>query len=133
MGLNYTEDRMDLDKVVEDSSEIFVLAIVEWVNAFHTLPTTYESNSLLSVGRAYWKLPFLLPEFLYALMMNGFGIESIIAHNPMPLLLSIPLIPWLFHPHNIVTKVAHCMRSTCSGCTKANSWMSLIPENVENH
>ena len=46
MGLNYTEDRMDLDKVVEDSSEIFVLAIVEWVNAFHTLPTNHKLNPL---------------------------------------------------------------------------------------
>lgn len=46
MGLNLTEDKMDLDEVVEDSGKIFVLAIVEWVNAFHTLPTTYELNSL---------------------------------------------------------------------------------------
>ena len=66
-------------------------------------------------------------------MMNGFGIESIIAHNPMPLLLSLPLIPWLLYRHSIVTKVAHCMRSTRSDCTKANSWMSLIHENVEDY
>ena len=39
-------DKMDLDKVVEDSRKIFVLAIVKWVNAFHTLPTTYEFNPL---------------------------------------------------------------------------------------
>ena len=46
MGLNFTEDKMDLDKVVEDSSEIFVMAVVERVNALHTLSTTYELNSL---------------------------------------------------------------------------------------
>ncbi len=46
MGLNLTEDKMDLDKAVEDSSEIFVMAVVEWVNAFHTLSITYELNSL---------------------------------------------------------------------------------------
>ena len=37
---------MDLDQVVEDSGEIFVLTIVKWVNAFHTLPAIYEFNSL---------------------------------------------------------------------------------------
>ena len=37
---------MDLDQVVEDSGEIFVLTIVKWVNAFHTLPAIYEFNPL---------------------------------------------------------------------------------------
>ncbi len=124
MGLNLTEDKMDLDKVVEDSSEIFVMAVVEWVHALHTLSTTYELNSLHPSRRAYWKLPFLLPELLYALMMNSFGVESIIAHNPILLLLSLPLIPWLFNRHNIVAKVAHCMKTTCSVCTKINNGMS---------
>ena len=46
-------------------------------------------------------------------MMNSLGVESIIAHNPMPLLLSLPLILWLFHRQSIITKVTHCMKSTC--------------------
>ena len=37
---------MHLDKVVEHSSEIFVLAIVKRINAFHTLPTTHELDPL---------------------------------------------------------------------------------------
>lgn len=55
-------------------------------------------------------------------MMDGFGVESIVAHDPMPLLLDLPLIPWLFHRHSIITKVTHCMKSTCSVCTKIDSW-----------
>ena len=46
MRLNLTEDKMDLDKVVEDSNEIFVMAVVEWVHALHTLSPTYELKSL---------------------------------------------------------------------------------------
>ena len=117
---------MDLDKVVEDSSEIFVLTVVEWVYALHTLSTTYELNSLDPFRRAYWKLPFLLPELLYALMMNGFSVESITAHHPMLFLLSLPFIPWLFHRHNILTKVPHCVKSTCSVCKKINGGMSRL-------
>lgn len=37
---------MDLDEVVEDSSEIFVMAVVEGVHALHTLCPTYELSSL---------------------------------------------------------------------------------------
>lgn len=114
---------MDLDKVLKNSSEIFEMAVVEWVNALHTLLTTCELNSIHPFRRAYWELPFLLPELLYALMMNGFGIESITAHYPM-LLLLLSMIPWLFHRHNTVTKVAHCVKSTCSVCTKMDNGMS---------
>ena len=57
-------------------------------------------------------------------MMNGFGVESIIAHDPMLLLLSIPMIPWLFHRHSIVTKVTHCTKSTCSVFTNVDNEMS---------
>ena len=46
MELTLTEDKMDLDKVVEDPGEIFVMAVVEWVHALHTLSTTYELYSL---------------------------------------------------------------------------------------
>ena len=45
-GVGSYKGKMDLDKVVEDSSEIFVLAIVEWVDAFHTLPTNHKLNPL---------------------------------------------------------------------------------------
>ena len=57
-------------------------------------------------------------------MMNGFGVESIIAHNPMLLLLSRPLTPWLFNRHYVVTKVAHLIDSTCSVRAKINNRMS---------
>ena len=36
---------MDLDKVVEDLSEIFVMAVVEGVHALHTLCPIYELSS----------------------------------------------------------------------------------------
>ena len=44
--LNLTEDKMHLDEVVEDPSEIFVMAVVEGVHALHTLCPTYELSSL---------------------------------------------------------------------------------------
>ena len=124
MELILTEDKMNLDKVVEDPGEIFVMAVVKWVHALHTLSTVYKPNSLHHFRQAYWKHPFLLPKLLYALMMNGFGVESIIAHYPMLLLLSTPLIPWLFNRHNTVTKIAHCMKSTWCVCTKMDNGLS---------
>ena len=57
-------------------------------------------------------------------MMNGFGVESIVAHDPMLLLLNLPLIPWLFNRHNAVTKIAHCIKSACSVCKLVNDGMS---------
>ena len=126
MELILTEDKMNLDKVVEDPGKIFVMAVVEWIHALHTLSTVYKPNSLHHFRQAYWKLPFLLPKLLYALMMNGFGVESIIAHYPMLLLLSTPVIPCLFHRHSIVTKVTHCVNSTGSVCKKINEEVSRL-------